>query len=170
MKKILCGLIVFAMTATVANAALNIPNIPADMDQFRKLHTWPKLDKTSNAIGLDDDLNEVRDDIGQYIESRELTQDQEEFLLNVAAVYQKMVAHGVRGTLDPVAITARYHRTMACPGNIGSLDPQVESRYLFAFTFNTESRMEAFLKFDSDERKIHPTYANIDCSAFAQAE
>lgn len=165
MKKIISLLLISPIIySSFVVAGVPIPDIRASMIEFKRIHEFPKLDKSKLAIGRDQNFDGVRDDIGAYITGRDLTGEQREFLYQTAAVYQKMVEYGLSPNDNPVEIGYKYNLLMTCAGSIDeSFDPAKEAEYLFAFTFNTDQRFEAFKKFDDDERSINPKYS-IKCN------
>lgn len=159
-KTLLAGLL--ATISMSALAEVPMPDIKESMTEFMASRPIPSLDKSKSLLGPDKDKNHIRDDIDQYLNSRQFTPEQLDYLKRVAVIYQLISGYGTEPGPDAVQITHRYAQTTSCSGVFEGFDQEKEGQYLFAFTFNTDQRIGAYRKFSEDERTINATYS-VQC-------
>lgn len=141
-----------------SNAGSDTPP-PTDTPTLESLEAsgqLPRLDRSDDVIGPDANNNRIRDDIDQYIAIRFSKTSEASAARQAAKATQKVL------TLDLAAdsngtktrqVNQEISRATACIysvfGQPGSgTEPAVASQELEAITFNTESRLQAYMNFN----------------------
>ncbi|HRH06420.1 MAG TPA: hypothetical protein PK702_11415 [Burkholderiaceae bacterium] len=129
------------------------PSPPSLAQQIKTLEdsgAYPKLDRSTDLKGPDQNLNGVRDDVEAWINAQPITDIQKKALMQEAEVLQKTLSVDLT---NKAAVIALDNESMASTKCVGSAFSPRQNGYnlmdkVKAITFNTKERTMRYIQYN----------------------
>ena len=125
------------------------PPTPTLVGQIKTLEdsgAYPKLDRSTDLKGPDQNLNGVRDDVEAWINAQPITDIQKKALMQKAEVYQKTLSVDLTNKAAVIALDSESMASTSCVGDLFARYDLMDK--VKAITFNTKERTMRYIQYN----------------------
>ena len=125
------------------------PSPPSLAQQIKTLEdsgAYPKLDRSTDLKGPDQNLNGVRDDVEAWINAQPITDIQKKALMQKAEVYQKTLSVDLTNKAAVIALDSESMASTSCVGDLFARYDLMDK--VKAITFNTKERTMRYIQYN----------------------
>ena len=153
MNKWLFWAVLFAMLLVTAcrDDASPTPTLAQQIKALEDSGAYPKLDRSADLKGPDQNLNGVRDDIDAWIATLPITEVQKKAATDDAANMQKKLLVDLTDKFALQAIADESMASTLCMRSLFQPNPQEASKVMFkieALTANTKQRAMRYIQYN----------------------
>ncbi|HRH06421.1 MAG TPA: hypothetical protein PK702_11420, partial [Burkholderiaceae bacterium] len=144
MNKWLSWVVLFAMLlVTACRDDAPTQSLSQQIKTLEDSGAYPKLDRSTDLKGPDQNLNGVRDDVEAWINAQPITDIQKKALMQKAEVYQKTLSVDLTNKAAVIALDSESMASTSCVGDLFARYDLMDK--VKAITFNTKERTMRYI-------------------------